>query len=99
MKLFNATMDVYGTDSAGRFTVKVFDDVPCRMEHVTGGNSSFERAELAALRKLMFDPSYVLPDTCQVEVAGVRWNVQAFTFGTFGRVRPLYKTAELIRAG
>jgi hypothetical protein len=65
------------------------------------GGTVAERAELLALRQLLWEPSYVMPETVQVEVNGdgLRWNV---VHGTLGALRGpsgavMYRRADVVR--
>lgn len=84
----------------GAFTVVAKSGLRCRLAHVRGGGSQPERAELAALRNMLWEPDYVLPETAQVEVDGIRWNPVP---GTFGAMRGpsgtvLYRRCDVVRA-
>lgn len=94
---------VYGENaSTGAYTDVLRSGLRCRLAHVstrpaaTGG----DRAELAAIRNLLWEPDYVLPETAQVEVGGVRWNPVAGTFGAYrgplGQV--VYRRCDVVRA-
>lgn len=84
-RLLDQTATVYGrSGGAGPYTVVLASGLRCLLQPVarepaaTGG----QRAELADLRTLYYDPDYVLPEHAQLEVsaeAGVRWNVVAGT--------------------
>jgi hypothetical protein len=74
----------------------------CRLAHVQiqPARTAPDRAELAAMRTLIWEPGYVLPETAQVEVEGIRWNPVA---GTFGAMRGptgavAYRRADVRRA-
>lgn len=91
---------VYGeTDPTGAFTTVLRTGLACRLAHVRGGASQNERAELAAVRNMIWDPSYVLPETAQVEVDGVRWNPVAGTFAAYRgpSSQVLYRRCDLVR--
>jgi hypothetical protein len=79
----NATAAVYGRDAVtSRFTTVLRTGLRCRLAHVPrGGQTGPDRAELAALRVLLWEPGYVMPETAQIEVDGVRWQPVAGTFG------------------
>src|SRR5262245_8577891 len=79
---------VYGENpTTGRYDVVVASALHCRLAHFVAspGATSAERVELAAMRNLMWDPSYVMPEGAQVEVtnypqlAGRRWSVRSGT--------------------
>lgn len=79
----NATATVYGrTTATGTFTTVLKSGLRCRLAHIPRGDQTApDRAELAALRVLLWEPAYVLPETAQIEVDGVRWQPVAGTFG------------------
>lgn len=94
---------VYTEDpSTGAFTVTARSNLACRLFHVPRqpAATSAERAELGAIRNLHYDPAYTLPEGCQIEVDGVRWNVMT---GTEGDVKPfgavIQRRADLVQAG
>lgn len=35
------------------------------------------------MRNLIFDPDYMMPENCQVEVDDIRWQPSAGTFGAY----------------
>lgn len=89
------------TVATGLYQTVEKSNLKCRLAHVNmrpapGGN---ERAELAAIRDMMFDPDYVMPENCQLDVDGVRWQPVAGSFGAFrgpsGRVT--YRRCDLMR--
>lgn len=75
----------------------------CRLLHLSlrAATSGSERAELAAIRTLIWDPSYVLPEEAQLVVDGVRWNTVPGSFaahrGPAGQVT--YRRCDVIRDG
>ncbi len=99
------TMDVYTRGSGGAFDVLDQAAVRCQFWHVSvkPAATSEDRSELAALRNLHYDPSYTLPDRCQIEVEedGVtrRYNPR---FGTEGDIRPfaavIQRRIDVVRA-
>jgi hypothetical protein len=99
------TMAVYTADaSTGAYTVLAASGVPCRLAHVHRGTATGpERAELAALRNLLWEPDTILSEHSQVEVDGdgVRYNVVAGTLeayrGPSGEL--VYRRCDVIRAG
>lgn len=98
------TMDTYTADpTTGQYTVLAQAGVRCRLMHVNRqpAATAADRAELGALRDLIWEPSYVLPETAQVEVESVRWNPVAGTFGAYrGPSGALvYRRADAMRAG
>jgi hypothetical protein len=95
------TAAVYQRGTTGAFDTLVYAGVRCRLAHVRGGNSAPERAELLALRQLLWEPGYVMPEhQIQVEVGGLRWNP---TPGTYGALRGpsgtvVYRRCDVTRA-
>jgi hypothetical protein len=75
------TASVFVESPAGEFTVQVKTGLRCRLIHVRGGESAGARAELLALRNMVFEPTYAMPEDCVVVVAGVRWRTRPGTFG------------------
>lgn len=69
---------------SGTYDVVAKSNLRCRLEHVGGGSTVAERAELAEIRHLVFDIGYEMPEDCEILIDGKRWNPQA---GTFGRLR------------
>jgi hypothetical protein len=95
------TATVYTEGAGGNHTTVARSGLRCRLAHVNRqpAATSAERAELAALRNMLWEPGYVLPETAQVEVDGVRWNPIP---GTFGALRGpssavVYRRCDLIR--
>lgn len=78
---------VWGEDSVtGRYTVLLKRDLACRLVIPAGleASSGDARAEMVAQRDLWFDPAYDMPEQCQVEVDGVRWQPQPGSFHSPG---------------
>lgn len=75
---------VYGrTNNTGPYNAVLKSGLACRLDtvNIQPAATSSQRADLAALRVLMYDPTYTLPDQgVQIEVtspahyAGQRWN-------------------------
>jgi hypothetical protein len=95
------TATVYGTGASGRFDHVLRPELRCRVVHLRinsapGGN---ERAELAQLRRFLWDPAYELPENTQVEVDGVRYKPVRGTFaalrGPAGKVT--VRAADAVR--
>lgn len=94
---------VYTPDpTTGNYTVLAKSDLACRLTLVSAMSvdSGPGRAELVDERRLLWEPSYVLPDTAQVEVSGLRYNVQP---GTLAAVRDPsgaveYRRAKVVKA-
>ena len=102
--VFDSTATVYVEDPAtGAFTVLSRANLPCRLSTVSARNaaSSGDRAELLALRSLLWPAAYDLPERCQIEIAGERWNPQiesfaAPTWPVTGAV--VYRSVDVVRA-
>jgi len=95
---------VYTPDpTTGRFTVVATSGLRCRLAHVSGeaGASRLERAELAALRNLIWEPGYVMPEEARVLIDGVTY---ALTPGTYKALRgpsgaiTRYRQCDAVRA-
>jgi hypothetical protein len=88
--------------SAGNETLAA--ELPCLMVHmsVQGMATSQDRDELAARRKLYFDPTFNMPEYAQIQIIGEDelWNVVAGTFAKMAGPShiPSYKRCELVRA-
>ena len=86
----------------GRFTVVARSGLRCRLAHVNQrpAATGAERAELAAMRNLIFEPGFHMPEQCQIDINGVKWNPRAGTFGAFsgptGAI--LYRKVDVVRA-
>lgn len=77
-------LDQVGTvyDDADDYSTEVRANLACRLVHVDrSGATAGDRAELMALRELMWDAAYVMPEGAQVAIDGVRWQTVRGTFG------------------
>src|SRR4030095_12494235 len=100
---FRDRVTVYTRDGNGTYTTVHAADVPCSLIDLatSPGSTAAQRQELGAMRGLIWDVGYDLPDEyAQIEVDGTRWNVRA---GTVHRARfpsgtPLYRYADVMRA-
>lgn len=84
--LMTETATVWGENNTdGAHDVPLVTGLRCRIAHVTLrlASTGFERSELAAVREIYWDPSYVMPETVVIEANGVRWNPRPGTFGAF----------------
>lgn len=71
---------VYDDDDA--YSTQVKANLACRLVHVDRSSATAgDRAELMALRDLMWDPGYVMPEGAQVAIDGIRWQTVRGTFG------------------
>lgn len=76
-------------------------NLACRLAHISAGgaSSTSQRGELLSMRRLIWDPSYVMPENVQIDVGGTRWQVTAGTFGAYrgpsGQVA--YRAADVVR--
>jgi hypothetical protein len=78
--------DVFVAEAnSGRYTVLTKSQLACRLVHMPLRHVSTgaDRAELAGMRNLIFDPEFILPEECQVEVDGTRWSPRPGTFGAY----------------
>lgn len=63
------------------YTVVAVPDLACRVLHIVSvGQTQGQRAELAMLRRILFDPDYAMPDDVQVEINGTRYDPLEATF-------------------
>lgn len=96
----NRRATVYG-EGASTYDQVLKADLPCRMSHVDATNSSNqgERAELLSMRRVLWDPDYVMPENAQIEVDGVRWQLVAGSFAAFrGPSNQItYRAADAVR--
>lgn len=79
---FDQTASVYTpNESDGSYTTLSKSALQCRLTHNTTVQKGMaeERAEVGHMRRLMWDPTYAMPDNCEVLVAGQRWTVQPET--------------------
>lgn len=77
------TANIYAESATtGLYTTLVKTGLACRLIHLNLrlAGSSNDRAELAGQRDMLFDPEYQMPEQCQVEVDGVRWQPKPGTF-------------------
>lgn len=82
------TADVY--DVGDNYTAAVRTGLACRLGHLdpSGARSGDERAELQELRRLFWDPAYVMPLDAQVLVDGRRWNTIRGTYQALDAAGP-----------
>lgn len=74
------TANVY--DVGDNYVAVVKTGLACRLGHLDPGGAATgnERAELAELRRLLWDPAYVMPIDAQVLIDGRRWNTMRGTY-------------------
>lgn len=79
--LLDQTATVYARDANGAYTVVAASNVAVRLANLStkSAASGFDRAELAALRRLVWGPEMTFDEHAQIEVNGERWNVVAGT--------------------
>lgn len=101
---YDKTATVYTEGAGGAFTVVAKVNLGCRLSTISGrgATTTVDRAELLAMRQLFWDPSYDMPECCQIEIDGVRWNPQPGTF--VAPTRPIggiiaYRACDVVRAG
>lgn len=96
------TATIYTEDANGVFTVVATEGLRCRRAHVNAqpASSGAERADLAAIRDFIWSPDYLMPEHCQIEMDGIRWNVVGGTFkalrGPSGNI--VYRQCDVTRA-
>lgn len=99
--LLDKTASVYTEDVTGAFTVLAKAGLACRLGQVSasGAAGAAERAELVATRRLIWSAAYAMPERCQVEIDGQRWNV---VHGSLAaptvRGQMAYRACDLVRA-
>lgn len=90
-----------GASGTGRYTVLAKSNLSCRLMHLNIRlvPTAIDRAELSAMRDMMFDPDYVMPEQCQVEVDGIRWQPKPGTFGAFRdwNSNVVYRNCQVLR--
>ena len=89
--------------AGGAFSVVATAALACRLLHVNpdGAATSRDRAEIAATRRLLFDPAYLLPNPCEIEVRGQRWRpTDARTVATYRDMdgTPVYAAVNVVRS-
>lgn len=91
------TAVVYSVGSGGAYDSVTTAALACRLCHPSrsAANTGPTRAELAAMRELLFDPTYTLDEHAQIDAGGTRWNVVA---GTVAYLRGPNGTVEFGRA-
>ena len=72
---------VYTPGPSGDYSVVARTGLACRLALVSadGAGGGAERAELLKARLLLWQEDYVLPEDCQIEVDGQRWNPRTET--------------------
>lgn len=99
---FDKTAVVYGPSDDFQAPVKT--GLACSLHHISevGAATGVDRAELLARRRLLWDPTYAMPEEAQVEVDGERWQLPRG--GGIALVyhrntdTPAYGRAEVMRA-
>jgi hypothetical protein len=102
--LLTQVATVYARGAGGGWTVVAKTGLACRMLHLNTQDipTGAERDQLAASRRFVWDPTYNLPQYCQIEVEGLRWNPtsnNAFETIDWADGTPAYKRVRVIRAG
>jgi hypothetical protein len=102
--LLTQTATIYGRGTGGGWTVVLRNNLPCRMLHINTQDvpTSAERDQLAASRRFIWSPDYALPQYCQIEVEGLRWNPtsnNAFETMRWTDGTDAYKRVRVVRAG
>lgn len=73
---------VYGRGGTGRWDQVVKANLACHLAYVSPQNAAggSERAELLSVRRLEWEPDYVLPEDSMVGIAGDMWRPTRGTF-------------------
>ncbi|HEY7061732.1 MAG TPA: hypothetical protein VII06_09645 [Chloroflexota bacterium] len=100
---FRDTMTTYVVGPSGRFDQVDATNVPCSLIDLgrQPGATAEQRAELGALRGLMWAREYEMPsEYVQIEVDGVRWTPTPgnFHLARFPSGMPLYRYTDVMRA-
>jgi hypothetical protein len=69
--------------ATGTYDVVDKSNLRCRLEHIGGGTSVTERAQLSEIRHLVFEIAYQMPEDCEILIGDTRWNPIAGTFARF----------------
>jgi hypothetical protein len=71
------TMTIYNEDANGRYLTVAASGVRCRLYPTNRqlGATGAARAELAAIRQLIWAPGVAIDEHAQIEVDGIRYNV------------------------
>jgi hypothetical protein len=101
--LFNGTCQLFtpnGTDGAYTVAGPTF---ACRLAHqrLAAGTAPLDRAELAASRRLIWEPGVVVPEDCEVAGPdGGRWRPVAGTLALFAHSAGIsaYRVCEAVAA-
>jgi len=66
----------------GDFTVEA-QTIVCRLAYVKREpeNVADDREDIGERRRLLYTTDYTMPDTAQVAIDGVRWNILSGTYG------------------
>jgi hypothetical protein len=88
--------------TTGDYTVVVNSSLSCRLTLVPPeeGKDAHERAELAAMRRLLWGPSDVIAENVRFTIGGEQWAPVAGSFALVTGIggQPVYRRAELVRA-
>lgn len=88
--------------STGAYTVVARANLRCRLAHVSRqpAATATDRAELGAMRRLLWEAGYAMPEHARVEIGGVRWSIVAGTLAAYrgpaGTVT--HRSADVVRA-
>lgn len=97
----NKTASVYTADpTTGAYTVLAKSGLRCRLAiKPSPAETADERAELNHRRRLLWDEAYTMPETAQVEIEAVRWNVQAGTVDVLTDLGStvIYRRADVVK--
>lgn len=68
--------------TTGEFTVAA-QTIVCRLSYVKreAADVADDRENIGERRRLLYTTDYTMPDTAQVAIDGVRWNILSGTYG------------------
>lgn len=92
--------NVYTENASGVYDVVAKQNLRCRIEHLGGGNTVQERADMAELRHIVWEIGYEMPEDCELQLVnrvtsapeGPRYNPMP---GTFARYRGTNSTRKI----
>lgn len=88
--------------TTGDYSVVVNPALACRLTLVSpeDGKDSHDRAELAAMRRLLWGPETALAENVRFTINGENWSPVAGSFAlvTGLGAQPVYRRCELVRA-
>jgi hypothetical protein len=95
--LFPQRGTVYAYDDAtNSYSAVLKSDLAVRVSHVRGGQSRALRAELAAVRSLLWEPGYELPRDARVVVDGVTYDPVEGTWQRLPSDHPIVRRCDAV---